>query len=393
MSFSEACFKFISQFFEDILEDNEDYVISPLSLFLISTLLLEGAKKETKSELAKLLFIQTDVVKKGKESLASLKIEKAREDIESAIRSIYISKQVCMNFGIFTQSQISKSFEEFVENNYHGVSKKTKFEEPGRKLINDWVSKETSNLIKEIIPDGVLSSSTHSVLVNTIYLKANWKDNFDPKLTKKGCTFHGFGKNYKVDMMTKTDVKLFFGEHKFYTEEGNKVKILSCSIPFKNRKFNMLFLLPKKSGKMAFKRFEEVVFNVKRKKFILDTICGDQQEGEIQTLEIPKLKVETKFDNFVKYFKKHGCKKPFGPEADFSGITNEEEFVIDKIIHNAVITLDEFGVEAAAASAATVTKGGGDDDPFDFICDRPFLCFLIKLYENTVYFSVRKVKF
>jgi serpin B len=60
----------------------------------------------------------------------------------------------------------------------------------------------------------------------------------------------------------------------------------------------------------------------------------------------------------------------FEPQADFSGIN--PELFISRILHKAVVEVNEQGSEAAAATAVEMTKGI-PSEPVEFVVDRPFL--------------------
>ena len=45
-----------------------------------------------------------------------------------------------------------------------------------RQTINDWVSQQTNDKIKELLPQGMLDELTRLVLVNAIYFKGEWQD-------------------------------------------------------------------------------------------------------------------------------------------------------------------------------------------------------------------------
>ena len=55
--------------------------------------------------------------------------------------------------------------------------------------INSWVAAETRDRIRKLIGDGVLDELTRLVLVNAVFLRADWATPFDPKATADG-PFH-----------------------------------------------------------------------------------------------------------------------------------------------------------------------------------------------------------
>ncbi|MGC3991434.1 MAG: serpin family protein [Chthoniobacteraceae bacterium] len=53
-----------------------------------------------------------------------------------------------------------------------------------RLQINDWVSGQTHDRIKDLIPSGGLDANTSLVLVNAVYFKAAWSNQFETEATQ-----------------------------------------------------------------------------------------------------------------------------------------------------------------------------------------------------------------
>jgi serpin B len=79
-----------------------------------------------------------------------------------------------------------------------------------------------------------------------------------------------------------------------------------------------------------------------------------------------------------------------GTDADFSGITNPSKLHISEVVHQATITVDEKGTEAAAATAigfqATSRRVG---PTVTFKADHPFLYFIRDTKTGTILFMGR----
>jgi serpin B len=89
---------------------------------------------------------------------------------------------------------------------------------------------------------------------------------------------------------------------------------------------------------------------------------------------LPKFKVSAaaRLDEDLKAL---GMELAFSSAADFSGMVGRRELSISKVIHQAYLSADELGSEAAAATA--VVMFSSDFPPFSFTANRPFL-FLIR---------------
>src|ERR1051326_2906040 len=56
--------------------------------------------------------------------------------------------------------------------------------EKARSEINRWVAEQTKDKIRDLIPAGVITPKTRLTLVNALYLRAPWSEEFNEKVTK-----------------------------------------------------------------------------------------------------------------------------------------------------------------------------------------------------------------
>jgi serpin B len=163
-------------------------------MFAVLCMAFGGAVGDTEKELANLLHVDNNVHNTMKEFVKDLKI----------------NPDLAIAFSMFTQYNFLPSYIKFARDFYLAEAVTTKFENPGKKIINNWVKKETNNLIKKLIPDRVLSKATHSVLINAIYFKSDWMYKFDKKQTEKRYKFLGFSDTFLCDMMMKYNSKQLY---------------------------------------------------------------------------------------------------------------------------------------------------------------------------------------
>ncbi len=227
--------------------------------------------------------------------------------------------------------------------------------EESRARINDWVSEETQDKIRDLLPFGAVDSNTRLVLTNAIYFNASWQLPFDRRLTRE-LPFHlAGGSVVEVPMMTETSRDLYG-----YVEgEGYQ----AVDVPYSSGEMSMTILLPDEG---TFVEFEDSL-NAR----VLDRIFDDLEIGDI-ALTMPLFELESEFslDNTLAEM---GMPDAFGAEADFSGMTGTKGLWISKVVHKAFVSVDEEGTEAAAATAVVVEESG----PILVTVDRPFI-FLIR---------------
>jgi serpin B len=231
--------------------------------------------------------------------------------------------------------------------------------EGSRLAINQWVSDQTEDRIKDLIPPGVIDALTRLVLTNAIYFNAAWEHPFDKKMTANGPFYLPNGGQVTVPMMRQTESSNY--------SEGEGYQAVELS--YNGTELSMVILLPASGN---FQAFEEGLQAQK----VNDIISG-LQPGEV-TLTMPKFEFDSEF-SLKDTLPAMGMPDAFSSDdADFSGMTGNRELCISDVVHKAFVSVDEAGTEAAAATAVitgeTSAPGG---PPVVVTIDRPFI-FLIR---------------
>ena len=224
--------------------------------------------------------------------------------------------------------------------------------EGARQLINAWVSERTADRITDLLPDGSIDELVRFVLVNAVFFKAQWQDEFDPDRTARGRFTLLDGSGVDVDMMN--------GGSRTTYGEGDGWQMVRLRYW---GGYSMTLILP------APDRFEDVTERLSTG--LLDEISALRSDYQV-TLSVPKFSFATPVD-LIPLFRTLGMTDPFeAGSADFSGVSVEAELYISGAIHQATIEVDEFGTIATAATAVV----GGDESappPAEFRADRPFI--------------------
>jgi serpin B len=102
---------------------------------------------------------------------------------------------------------------------------------------------------------------------------------------------------------------------------------------------------------------------------------------------LPRFKIDSSFD-LAETLGQMGMPAAFSPEADFSGIADDSLFV-NGVIHQAFISVDEKGTEAAAATEIGMGGGGPPNEPIIFNANRPFIYIIYEQSSSAILFIGR----
>jgi serpin B len=244
--------------------------------------------------------------------------------------------------------------------------------ESSAKAINDWINEETKGLIQGGISKDDLNEYSLFVLVNAIYFKAKWMDEFDEKSTHDDKFYTPQG-NVTVPMMYQwSDV---------YYGEGDNYQ--AAEIPYPGKTSGMLVLLPKEG------KFEEFEASLTAER--LTQIVGNLEYKEV-VLKLPKFDYRPETIDLAKVLPQMGMTDAFsGGVGDFSGMDGIPQWIyLHFARHLAFVSVDEHGTEAAAV---TVIGGGGSGYPqtpeIQFIVNRPFIFLIRDRVTGTILFMGR----
>jgi len=239
-----------------------------------------------------------------------------------------------------------------------------------RTEINTWVEKITEDLIRNLIPEGVLDKLTRLVLVNAIYFKGEWSSKFDEENTKK-CEFQNLeGAPSLVDMMFQPKLK---GRYVCGTSTGGAFQ--AAQINYGDGSVSIAVIMPD-----DFRRFED--------EFSPDSLeAALGMESAKINLTMPKFKTGDKFFLGSQLIQM-GMPLAFSDSADFSGITKQEPLKISEVIHQAVIEVSEEGTEAAAATAVVMKRClsmPARDKIVTLTLDRPFIYLILDQFRTPLF--------
>jgi len=335
-------------FDEEVAGDDNNFMVSPLSLSMALAMTRNGAAGETKTAMQETLKMGNasdeevnSYYKKLKEAL--LKTDPTTK--LSIANSIFTNKFVTIKPDFITTN----------ESNYDATVQSVDFTNYATvNIINQWASDNTNDLIKKVIDK--TNENDLMYLLNAIYFNGKWTTEFDAGNTSgKPFTSEG-GTTQQVDMMKQ---KARFN----YTED----QILQMvQLPYGNQAFSMMVLLPKEG-----KKLQDVVAATRQSDY-WSWLASNLREAEVD-LFLPKFKTEySKKLNDV--LTKMGMGIAFSDDADFSGMTDLGA-KISFVKQDTYISTDESGTEAAAVTTVGMVMTSMPSQPQKVIfnAERPFI--------------------
>ncbi|KAL3514566.1 hypothetical protein ACH5RR_027283 [Cinchona calisaya] len=342
--------------------EESNCVFSPLSLHVVLGLIAAGSKGPTQDQL--LSFLRS----KSTDDLNSLTSHLV--NVVFADGSSSGGPRLSFANGVWVDQSLpfKPSFKELADTVYKAASTQVDFQNKPVEVVNEvnsWAERETSGLIKEILPPNSVDDTTRLIFANALYFKGFWLKKFDESMTKEH-DFHLLnGSSIKVPFMT-SNKKQYISAY-----DGFKVLRLSYKQGEDERQFSMYFFLPDaKDGLPAF------VDKVNSERGFLDNHLP-RSKVEVLHFLIPKFKISFGFEASQAVMQL-GLELPFSTRG--GGLTEmvdclvSQNFHVSRIYHKSFVELNEEGTEAAALTAA---KGTGFClriyNKLDFVADHPFL--------------------
>lgn len=333
-------------FSELILEDRDQNIfISPLSILLALAMSYNGAVGDTSIEMADALeFTGFDLeeLNSGFGDLTT-SIENADSDIELAI-----ANSIWMNLGF-------EAKKDFIERNSKYFSSEVReidFSDAGTvDTINGWIADATRDKIKKMLSE--IPADAVMYLINAIYFKGNWTNEFDENMTGDDDFYLADGSTKKVPMMNQTE--------EFLYQKGEGFS--GVKLPYGQEKMAMYMILPDEGESV-----DSVIGFFDAGKW-RETVRSFSERQVILTM--PKYKMEYGIKLLNDVLTNMGMGIAFGADADFSGI--RPGIFISRVLHKAVIEVNEKGSEAAAVTVVEKLESAAIvEEPVEFKVDRPF---------------------
>ncbi|HEX7751027.1 MAG TPA: serpin family protein [Novosphingobium sp.] len=350
--------------YRQTVDQPENHVISPASVSVAMSLAYRASGGTTAEEMRNILHFPaapTDYLHATSGVLKSMNFKKSGRELATA-NAIWVDRSVILRPD-YLHDTTGLAGSAIEQADFRGAP------DAARQTINHWVEGRTNGRIRDLLAPPHVTPATRSVLVNTIYWKANWALPFENASTHKEPFRQIDGRRVQIDLMHQRSA--------FHVLERNGVKAIL--LPYEGGELEMAVFLPN-----SFKGLTDF-----EKRLTPDRL-GDwltrleQAEARDTILTLPKMHLGWG-KNLVPIFKTMGLNAPFGMDADFSAIATPADrgtLAIGAIVHQTYLDVDENGSEAAAATAVVAEmvisgrRGPPPPPPFVFRADHPYFFIL-----------------
>jgi len=345
-------------------------LISPLSIQLAASLVYNGARGNSKHQLATMLGLHnvSDHIVQQETRKLLLSYAELKKNLTANIELANV---------IFADesAEVKDTYEDILKESFLTSTQRLNYSDAveSAESINSWVADKTNNLIKDLVSPTSFDSTTRMMLLNAVYFKANWQLPFRKALTRTADFFVSKDRFVNAEMMFLHD-SIYYGQVKDLESQ-------IISLQYEDPNFTMIIMLPDSESGLQ-------TLSQKLKGKNLTQIHNSLNPREM-LLTLPKFKTGYKTE-LVSAFQSLGVSDIFAAEsADLSGITSEPVFISD-IIHETKIEVNEEGSEAAAVTGFQIDIRSGGSSPIWLKIDRPFF-FIIQDLKNNIPLFMGKI--
>lgn len=333
-------------FLAAIDDSDEDAVMSPLSIGLAFGMADVGATGETAAALQKLFGLPAS----GEDRWAAFNtLDQEVTDVGAPI--VRLANRQFPDVQFETVEGYDDTLARYFGVAVEPLPLQTE-SEASRERINEFVAERTEDLIPELLPTGFVNPQSVMVLVNALYLEADWARQFGKYPTEDQPFTRLDGSTVTVPLMHELELTGAAVATDTYA---------ATEIPYENGELSMLVVVPAEGA------FEEVQSRLADG--LVDEIDETAAEGSVE-LFLPRFESDTNVDLRELIEGQLGVENLFDT-AGFGGIA--PGITLESAVHAADISVDENGTVAAAATGLGFEESGPPRPDVVVRADRPFL--------------------
>ncbi len=345
------------------LEEDGNFMLSPLSASVALTMLLNGCGGDTYTQLKETLQYPEELeIGDINEAYSSLVIQLLQADSKVKIA---IANAIFYRLGFEVKPLFLSTMSQHYDAHIQGLD----FGLPSAlAIINGWASDNTyqkiPKVLDEIDPDAVM------FLMNALYFKGDWSYQFDKSQTQL--------RPFSLDNGTSIDVNTMHGEVGAKCTLGESYNAIE--LPYGRTNFTMVIVVPTESLDELYSSFNAETWN--------EITISMDEFSEYSSVEVFMPKFIFSYEKYLNdQLISMGMVDAFIPfVADLSGISDASIYV-NFVKQNTFVEVNEEGTEAAAVTTIGVYETSvGPGNPPIFIVDKPFIFAIRERTTNTLMF-------
>jgi serpin B len=333
----------------------ENLFFSPFSASMLLGMVLNGADGQTYEQMRNALAFQgltQQQINQGYADLIDLLVELDPSVTVDVGNSVWA--QMGFPFTADFMERVHSSFDAEVQNVSFG-------DQATLPRINKWASDATNGRIESIFDQ--LPPNTVMVLLNAIYFKASWTQQFDESRTERAPFTRADGSRVTADLM--------YLEHTLPMRQVDGATLVE--LPYGGGAFSMVVALPD-PGTSASDFAKRLT--AERWSAWMEELAPARAYVRLPRFELEWEKV------LNEPLKKLGMVDAFGGAADFRRLTPGGGIWLEVVKQKSFVKVDEEGTEAAAVSGAIMPVSL----PPEIRMDRPFFFVLREKLSGTILF-------
>lgn len=335
---------------------DKNYMFSPLSIKLALSLAANGASGETKNEILKATGIS------NLDEFNNLSKDLIARYSKTDVLSLNIANSIWMNKDK-TPQNFSNAYKK-IATEYYDADVKTINNSNAVEEINSWVSDKTNGKISKIIDN---NNDFWAMLINAIYFKGAWQNEFNQQATKREEFNNADGTKITTDFMNMTR----------WFAYSNKDSVQMLELPYKNR----VDKISENGDYLGTEIYDDLDVSmylimadrsIEAEKELNDAFINNSFKSTYIKMAMPKFKVEYS-TSLNKILMNMGINTAFDSKnADFEKMFDKGNMWFSNTLHKTYISVDEKGTEAAAVTAIGMAGSALPPEPMELKFNKPF---------------------
>ena len=346
---AKAVAGFGERLFTEVRKGETNPVISPLSVFYALGMADDGASGSTAAAFEKTLGLTAEQARAVAGYLLADLAQPGKGTTLNAANSAWLDDQL----------SVKQDWVDRLKAYYQADAVRTDLQAGSAKdQVNQWISKKTNGLIPQMLAEP-LDPASVALLINALYLKADWADQFSTDDTSERVFQPASGGDVRVPFVENE-----YAQASLIDTDSAKGVVL----PYADGRLAFVAAMPTEGQQLALNG---------------DTIASllaAVRDCDNLVLSMPKF--DTQYGaNLVPALTAIGLGTAFDPgAADFSGISDVSLY-ITQVLHKVSMSVGEKGTEAAAATVVVMapTSAQIPQSTTYLTFDRPYVYAVVDL--------------